>query len=133
MADLATTDDVEQLWRVLTDDELPRVEAMLRYASSIVRARFPTIDARLRSCQIDRQLVADVVASMVVRASRNPSGLQQETIGPVSYSVNANVASGYLTLTADEAALLSVPGSAGAPGGGSGSGGVGTMRLRAAL
>lgn len=130
MADLATIDDVEQLWRAVPDDELARTEAQLRYASSIVRARFPGIDARIRTCQLDRQLVADVVAGMVVRASRNPSGLTQETIGPVSYSVNANVASGYLPLTADDIALLAAPGAAGSS---SSSLGVGTMRLRAAL
>jgi hypothetical protein len=131
MADLASIDDVEQLWRALSDDELPRTEAMLRYASSIVRARFPGIDARIRACQLDSQLVADVVASMVIRASRNPSGVSQETIGPVSYSVNANVASGYLSLTADDIALLAPSGSAGSSS--SSSGGVGMMRLRAAL
>jgi hypothetical protein len=130
MADLATIDDVEQLWRALSDDELGRTEAMLRYASSIVRARFPGIDARIASCQLDSQLVADVVAGMVIRAGRNPSGVSQETIGPVSYSVNANVASGYLTLTPDDIALLAPAGSAGSA---SGSGRVGMMRLRAAL
>jgi hypothetical protein len=127
VGDLATQDDVEAFWRTLTDDETGQVDGLLRLASAIVRSRVPGIDNRLAGCTVDRQLVADVVASMVVRAMRNPTGIKQETIGPVSYAIDARVAAGYLFLDDSEAALLAPaipPGTVA---------GIGTMRLGAPL
>lgn len=127
MADLATQDDVESLWRALTGDEIDQVEAMLRYASAILRARVPSVDARIDDGTLDPQVVTDVVASMVIRALRNPTGITQESIGPVSYSISTKVGSGYLFLTDDELYLLSP---AGLPGTARG---FGTIHLHAGI
>lgn len=126
MADLASQDDVESLWRVLTDDESGLVEGLLRYASAIARSRVPSIDARIDDGTLDPQVVADVVASMVIRAMRNPTGVTAETIGPVSYSVSARVAAGYLYLDDGELSLLGPLPEPGARG-------FGTIRLRAGM
>jgi hypothetical protein len=125
MVDLATQDDVESLWRPLTRDEAQGIDGMLRFASGIVRVRVPSVDARITEGTLDRQLVADVVASMVLRAIRNPTGVRTETVGPVSYTVDSNVAAGYLYLDPAELALLVPPASA--------SRALGTMRLHAGL
>ena len=126
MADLATQDDVESLWRALVGDEIVQVDGLLRYASTIVRSRVPSVDVRIDDGTLDPQIVADVVASMVIRALRNPTGVSQESIGPVSFSVSTLVAAGYLFLSDDEAALL-------APSGLPGARGFGTIRLYAGL
>lgn len=132
MADLADIADVENLYQPVSDSDVTRVEGLIRYASSVVRASVPGIDRRIASGALDAQTVADVVAVMVIRALRNPGGVTQETIGPVSYSIDANVGAGYVYLSDAERSLLS------AQAGDSGSTpgvprGVGTVRLRAAL
>lgn len=126
MVDFATQDDIEALWRPLDASESGQVESLLRLASAMVRGRFPDLETRLYRSQIDSQLVADIVASMVVRAMRNPTGIKQETIGPVSYTVDARVASGYLFIDDAEAALL-------APAALPGARGFGSIRLSAGL
>ncbi len=128
MADLATSDDVEALYRTLTVDEENQVEALLRMASAMLRGAVPSVDARIAAGSLDAQTVADVVAAMVTRALRNPQGVKQETIGPVSYSTDPRVAAGYLYVDAAELALLA-PVSTGAGA----RGGVGSIRLHAGL
>lgn len=130
MADLADVADVENLYQPVADDDLRRVEGLIRYASSVVRASVPGLDRRVERGTLDAQVVADVVAMMVIRALRNPGGVTQETIGPVSYSVDANVGSGYVFLSDAERALLAPTASAGAS---SGPRGVGMIRLTPAL
>jgi N-acyl-L-homoserine lactone synthetase len=128
MSELATLDDLEQLWRPLTADEERSADTLLRMASAMLRSSVPSVDARVCDGTLDAQTVADVVAMMVVRAMRNPTGVKQETIGPVSYSVDARVAAGYLFIDASELALLAPRARAGAGGVG-----VGSIRLRAGL
>jgi hypothetical protein len=124
VADLATQDDVEALWRPLTRDETQGIDGLLAFASAIVRVKVPAVDARITAGTLDVALVRAVVASMVLRAIRNPTGVRQETVGPVSYTVDANVAAGYLYLDPSELALLNPP---------SASRAFGTIRLHAGL
>lgn len=132
MADLADVSDVEDMYRPIPDDETTRVESLIRYASSVVRGRVPAIDRRIASGLLDEQTARDVVAVMVTRALRNPTGVSQETIGPVSYSIDSNVGSGYIYLSDAEAALLAAS-AGGAAASHRGPKGIGTMRLRAPL
>lgn len=75
MTPLAETSDIEASWRALDPVvEEPQAQRHLRYATQIVRKRFPTIDQRIANDDLDPQLVADVVAAMVVRYMRSHEG-----------------------------------------------------------
>jgi hypothetical protein len=104
MADLATVPDVEALWRPLTGDESVRVAGLLRMASAIVRRQLPTLDARISAATLDPDLARSVVATMVVRAMKNPDGIVARTVE--DYSERYADAKAGLVLLPDEFALL---------------------------
>lgn len=65
---LAGVADVWALWRTLDPVvEDPVAARLLQFASSIVRNRIPSIDGRIANGTLDPMLVANVVASMVIR------------------------------------------------------------------
>lgn len=105
MADpLATLDDVEELWRPLSDEEAVRAARLLVVVSAQVRARVGDLDVRIADGTLDPELAAATVVAVVARALQNPDGIRQESIG--DYSVT--YASGGLLLSdADLADLLS--------------------------
>lgn len=103
---LATTDDVEVLYRHLELSEELLAFRLLRMASAMVRSKVANLDQRVLTGDLDATTVTDVVASMVVRVLRNQEGVTQETIGSASASFSVNVAPGYLLITPDELALL---------------------------
>lgn len=89
MADLATIEQVASLGRPLSPAERELGLAWLPVASAIVRARVSTVDARVAAGTLDAQLVAYVVAQMIVTALDRPgAGVTQrsETVGPISRS-----------------------------------------------
>lgn len=124
MADpFATLDDVTALFRALTEAEAPVVERLLALASRVVRAQVPSIDERISAGTLDPELVRDVVAGMVVRALRNPAGVKQQAVGPMSVTYDG--LAGLVYLAAQELAQLQPVGSP--------SRRVGTIRLAAGL
>jgi hypothetical protein len=87
--DLATIDQVVSLGRPLSDAENNLALAWLPVASAIIRARLGTVDARLADGTLSSDLVAYVVAQMIVSALDRPgAGVTQrsETVGPISRS-----------------------------------------------
>lgn len=110
MAALATTTDVEDVWRPLSDAEITVATALLRVASRVVRARFPDVDDRIAAGNLDAQDVADVVALMVKRAMLSPAAdgveSQAQTAGPFSVSNRYANAEGNVYMTAEEKLLF---------------------------
>ena len=112
----ASTDDVETLFRPLSDTEDGQAERLLRMASNLIRQKVANIDVRIAASvapqagvvPIDPEIVADVTASMVVRVLRNPQGVKAEGIGPASATYDDRVAAGFLYVSPDELSLLLV-------------------------
>jgi hypothetical protein len=82
----AIPEDVEDIWRPLTEQETRIAENLLGRASRMVRRRFSTIDARIASGDLDPKDAADVVSAMVKRAMLTADGVTQrtQTGGPFS-------------------------------------------------
>jgi hypothetical protein len=114
-APYATSATVAGMWRDLSPAEATQVDVLCRYASAIIRAKVPTVDARVTSGVLNADIPALVCAQMVLRVLRNPSGIAAETVGPysVTYGSTGTEASGRLTLTDEDVALLT-----GTPAGG---------------
>ncbi|MBO0830325.1 MAG: hypothetical protein J2P24_21330 [Streptosporangiales bacterium] len=109
----ATVDDVAvRLGRPLTDDERAMVAALLGDVEALIKARIPDLDAQVTAGTIARDVVVMVEANAVLRVLRNPGGYRSESDGDYSYTVDANAAAGYLTITPDEWALLGAGGDA---------------------
>jgi hypothetical protein len=107
MLTLATVTDLEaRLGRQFSDEELPRVHALLDDASHLVR------DVAGRACIPDDLAdltqvsgsVRAVVARMVERAIRNPEGFSAESAGDYSYQRTGVQPGVYLT-EAEERAI----------------------------
>lgn len=92
MLPLADSDDVADLWRPLTSDEIDRVTRLIAKASAMLRQRAPWVDDRIRLFQadptnpagLDPVTVAAVVATIVKRFVSNPQGVVSESVGPYS-------------------------------------------------
>ena len=95
---LAYPTDVEDVWRPLTSDELPRITSLIAKASALLRQLVPAIDERIglfttdpdSPRALDPVLVADVVATAVKNFADNTRGAatMTETVGPYSQSVS---------------------------------------------
>lgn len=114
MASFATTDDLEAVWRPLTDPEIEAATKWLTWASALVRQQFPTIDTRLAAGKADPDLLGFVVVSMVKRVMERPGGVRQrsETLGAYTESetYDTAVSTGALYLSDSERATLDGPG-----------------------
>lgn len=113
MADFATTPDVENAWRILTDDETTAAGEWLAYASAIIRTEIPTIDSRIAAQASPSPLAAvakGVTVAMVLRRMQNPDGYRsvQESIEDYSTTRTRDSAlsSGGIALTDEERLLL---------------------------
>lgn len=78
MASFATSDDVEERWRTLSDDELTIADNLLAYASAVVRQAVTDADDRIADATLDVVLVKNIVVSMVLRVMQNPDGVLEE-------------------------------------------------------
>lgn len=89
MAALASVEDLEMVWRSLSEDESTAAEKWLSWASALVRREVPSVDARISSGVLSDDLVSSVVVAMVQRAMDNPSGARSvsETIEEYSRHV----------------------------------------------
>lgn len=104
-----TTLDVEARWRPLTAAETTVAQTLLIDAASLIRARFPGIDAQVASGQVDGTILALVSANMVKRAMIAPAdGITQQSdgMGPYSHSQTYANPLGNVFLTAAETTLI---------------------------
>lgn len=107
MAALATIADVESIWqKTVPAEQIANVNRQIGFASAIVRRAILDIDARIAAGTLDADLVSFVVASMVVRYLMNPAGKIQESIEDYSYTRDRSMATGALSLSDAELALL---------------------------
>ncbi len=108
MAALATSDDVEALWRPLTEVELATIDKKLLLASALVRKHVPSVDARIADGTLDAIIVKAVITNMIQRryAGDENSGMyRQMSSGAVSYTFATETLGG-MGLTASELADL---------------------------
>lgn len=126
---LAVLGDVATPFGPMTAAQEGLAKYLLRVASALVRSRFPQVDAQLRAGVLNGDVVANTVATMVLRVLRNPQGLRAKSVGPFSYTYDTSVAAGELVLSvADEAAFTPVTDTAAAA-----VTAFGTVRIRAGL
>jgi hypothetical protein len=93
---LATTNDLEDMWRPLTSSEIPRAVRLINKASSLLRQKAPYVDARMARFTadstdlggLDPTTVSMVVATMVKRFLSNVDGIvtEAEAAGPFNHS-----------------------------------------------
>ncbi|HTF54488.1 MAG TPA: Gp19/Gp15/Gp42 family protein [Pseudonocardia sp.] len=106
LADIA---DLEvRLDRIITDDETPRVEALLDDVSVMVRevAGKTWVDPEDPTQVIAPDIVRLIVLRASVRFMTNPGGLSSESAGDYSYQRNGMDARGGLFLTDEEIGWL---------------------------
>jgi hypothetical protein len=103
---LATLDDLERLMGGEQISDHRQATARLADASEIVREAADT-DWLSDTGELEDVpgQIPGVVANMVERASRNPGGVQQESVGPFSRSFGADAAA-RLYLTKSERAVV---------------------------
>jgi len=111
----ATVADVVDRWRPLSDIEEIRALALLGDAWELLKLKVTDLQLRINATTLSTGLVVMVQTAMVIRVLRNPEGKRQEAIEDYSYTMHDDSASGLLTITADELALLA-PAFAGAAG-----------------
>jgi hypothetical protein len=105
---LPTLADLSDLEQRLGDevDDAAQAEALLRYASSLVRAykrqTWVNADGELEGVPDG---VAEVTVEMVYRALSNPQGVTQDTTGPFSVSYGSQAAQ-RVYLTAGDKQIL---------------------------
>jgi hypothetical protein len=110
----ATVEDVLGRW--IGDDapcDAARIQAWIADAETVILAEFPNIQARIDDETLSLDRVRLVVARMVTRAFRNPTGTRQrqETTGPFTGSVTYSGDNpGDLWLTDEERGLLGLSG-----------------------
>lgn len=76
MSNPATVDDLEALWRPLSDQaERIRVQLRLDRAWRRLLTEVPSLEARITSGEVDQQTAADVVIDASLRVLQNPEGL----------------------------------------------------------
>lgn len=124
MADFATWQDLQAIWRPLTSDEQTKATKLLGYASASVRAEFPGIDTRIAAHDddprpdwaLDPDMPEFVVLRMVKRAMPDDDGsdgVSSEMVvaGPFTRQRSFSTPLGDLYLTKKEYGMLAVGGS----------------------
>jgi hypothetical protein len=81
----ATWDDVTTTYEgTIPATSKPRIEALLRRASSRLTALVPSLPTRLSNGTLDPDLPLGLVVDAVLNVYRNPSGTTQQAVGPFS-------------------------------------------------
>lgn len=114
MAAFATTDDVASRWRTLTTAEEDVAETLLDDASAMLREAVTGIDALITAGDIDRATALRVVAFAVIRAMRNPGGVESRTHSIDDYTTTERYAAdarGQLYLSSEDFAAVTPAGS----------------------
>lgn len=108
MSYASPSDVSDRLGRPLSTDEATQVAALLGDVEVLIKSRIPDLDDQVDAEDISEALVVMIEANSVVRLLRNPNGYTSETDGEYSYQINWRLASGSLSITDDEWALLGV-------------------------
>lgn len=108
MAYATPTDIQERLGRELDESEATIVATRLEDVEELILQRIPDLPQKVDDGQLRQRLVLMVECEAVMRLIRNPEGYTQETDGNYSYTIDARVASGRLTILPEEWALLGV-------------------------
>lgn len=106
--DLATVDDLVTAWRPLTDTESSAAANLLAVASAVIRRRFPTIDTRIATGDIEQVIVTHVAAELVRRflSTRNPDEPVQQGAGPFTAGWPQAVTARAMVLNGDDLGML---------------------------
>lgn len=108
-ATYASPDDlVNRLGRDLGESETTIVSERLDDAEELIRTRIPDLDDQVSSGALRPRLLVMVETEAVMRILRNPDGYSGETDGNYSYTIDAQVASGRLSILPEEWRLLGV-------------------------
>ena len=111
MADLATVEQLEAVWRPLSSQERSAAATWIGWASELVRSEVPSVDSRITSGDLQPGMASMVVVSMVRRAMENPLGATRMSASIEDYSDSVSFAAGgdgsALYLTDAERARLS--------------------------
>ena len=102
----ATVADIEARWGSSLGSQQQQVQAMIDDAHAYIRARVPTVDARVTAGTVDPAVITSVIAQMVLGVLRNPEGLRAEMAGVFQRQMDTSAASGRLTLTDEQLMLL---------------------------
>lgn len=105
----ATPTDIEQrLGRELDESEATIVSTRLEDAEELIFQRIPDLAQKIADGKLRQRLVVMVECEAVIRLIRNPEGYTQETDGNYSYTIDARVASGRLSILSEEWTMLGV-------------------------
>lgn len=105
----ASADDVAVRWsRELSCEEIKLVKVRLEDVERLIRRRIPDLDEQVDSGKLDVEDVVQVEADAVLRLARNPEGYVSETDGNYTYQLSKDLATGRLSITSDEWAVLGV-------------------------
>jgi hypothetical protein len=111
MLNPATPDDVEARWRLLSPEDVNRVQEWLDDAWARLQMLAPGLPARIASGVIPERVVVSVLAEAVIRKAQNPEGRRSGSVtiadGTKSWTVDANRATGEVGFTDAELALVS--------------------------
>lgn len=97
---LATPDDVTTLWPSAADLPAGQLTGLITKVSARLRQRMPTVDARIAVFEadpadpfgLDRDLVADVVGTIIKRFLVNPDGATNTSVSSDSTSISRGYA-----------------------------------------
>jgi hypothetical protein len=106
----ASVDDLAARWRPLTEAEQTRAATLLGVASRRARRKFPTLDLRVATGDLDPLEVTDVVCGAVQRVlmggDREAVVQDSQTLGPFARAQTFANPMGNLYFTPDELATL---------------------------
>ena len=109
MADFATIEDLETLWRPLTDVEKPRAEALIELVETVLYAEALKVGKLLGACQqeVVKSVVVDVVArTLMTSTNQEPMTQMSQSAGGYSTSGTFLVPGGGLFIKKSELARL---------------------------
>jgi len=111
-APLATTQDVINRWRAMSDTEMGVAYSLLEEAAAILTVAAPGVRERAAASPDAAVAARSVVVSMALRVLKNPDAIRQFSSDEASFTRDNAASSGALYATPEELALLSTGSSA---------------------
>jgi hypothetical protein len=107
VATYATVDDVVAEYDgTIAGDQIEYIDRKLTSAELVLGAVSGDLAGRIASGRTSAELVRLVLCNMVIRILRNTGGVKTQTVGPFSYTLDAQVASGRLFVSREDRRLL---------------------------
>lgn len=99
----AVTSDVTKRWaHEPSSEEATLIDTRLEDVERMIKRRIPDLDAKVVSGDIVKDDLIQVEADAVLRLVRNPEGYRSESDGDYTYELQRDLATGRLTILADE-------------------------------